>query len=283
LIESWISARYSDPSIDSGRRAEEILDRMEANAQEGVADPPSKRVYTAVMKAYWKQGEPDAALKVEGVLKRMTDAYEAGNATARPDAHAMATLLYAWARSGAPNKATIAWNILENMRDAFNNGDLSMRPTAYHFGAVINACAHTRTEDANEKLEAVKVALMAMNELDSGAFGGPNQYTFRELFFVVGNQIDDMKERERIASVIFHRCCLEGSVSSSIIRAVRTFVPGLYKDLPVDSEKNLRLPDQWTRKVAEYEKRREQKQDVSTAERPSYEVVQVDVGEAYSL
>jgi Pentatricopeptide repeat domain len=253
LIDSFVNKQsLSDEAgaVPAAVRAEEILNQMEALAAEGLSDPPDAKVYTTVMKAHWKSGQSDAALKVEEIVKRMKIAYEAGNTAAKPDVQAMTVLIRTWAKSDAPDKAKIAWEIHKEMRDAFENGDTDMQPNSYSLSAVLNACAFTNTRDQRIRSEAVKVALMAMNELDNGINEGLNEHSFQNMFQVLVSQIDDLKERTRFASVIFQQCCQAGYVSRWTLLSLKKHVPALYRKLPASPDKALNLPEQWTRHVA---------------------------------
>lgn len=252
LIDSIVNKQLKteEASPVPSARAEEILFQMEAQAAKGLADFPDAKVYTAVMKAHWKSGQTDAALKVEIIIRRMKEAYEAGSTAAKPDAHAMTVLLQTWAKSDAPNKATIAWEIHKEMRNAYEHGDIDMRPNAYSLSAVLNACAFTNTHDQRTRSDAVKIALMTMNELDNGVSEGLNEFTFRNMFQVIVNQIDDLQERTRFAGVIFQRCCQAGYVSRGTLMSLKKNVPSLYQKLPASPDKKLELPEQWTRHVA---------------------------------
>lgn len=256
LIDS-ISNQYYKAGASSAfpaDRAEEILHEMEVRAEKGLSAPPDAKVYTAVMKAHWKSGHSDAALKVEAILRRMKESYEAGNIAAKPDAHAMTVLLQTWAKSDVPNKATIAWEIYKEMRNAYENGDIDMQPNAYSLSAVLNACAYTDTLAPHTKAEAVKVALMTMNELDNSVDEGLNAYAFRNMFQVIVNQIDDMKERTRFAGVIFQRCCQAGYVNKWTLQSLKKHVPALYEKLPAKNDNKLNLPEQWSRHVTKAER-----------------------------
>ena len=246
IVDAWVRNDVKR----AGKRAEALLDRMEAAAMNELADIPDKRMFSAVMNAHWKSGHPDAVSRIEHVLDRMKSSFETGNECAKPDAMAMNVLLLAYARSDIEDKASICWDILNRMCEAYRNGDLDMRPTSHSFAAVINACAFTSSQNPAVKDEAVKIALTVMNELDKGTYDRPNEYTFRYLMQVMGRQIDDMKERSRIAKLIFTRCCQEGFVDDDVMRLVRKAVPDLYNALPKDENDRVLIPSEWKRSVA---------------------------------
>jgi hypothetical protein len=250
LIDSIVSGQ-NRPSNDIATQAENILQEMENQVVAGRSEPPNVRLYTAVMKAYWKSQQPDSALKVENLIRRMKESYEAGNAAAKPDAHAMTILIQTWARSDAPNKATIVWEICKEMQAAYKSGDLNMRPNQYTLCAVLNACAFTNSPDASVKSETLKIALMALNELDKGTDGGLNDFAFRYMFQVIANQIDDITDRTLHANVLFERCCQAGFLSSFTLNILKDHIPGLFYRLPRGADRKPVIPPEWTRNTIE--------------------------------
>jgi hypothetical protein len=247
-LGALIEAEIKSGRRDAGDRALALLERVEKDALDGLADSPDNKAYTKVMAACWKSGDKDAVTKTEAVLQRMKEAYQAGNSATKPDAQSMTMLMQAWAKSEAIDKAKRTWNILQDMCDAYQQGDLNMRPSVHAFAAVLNACAFTSSQDPEVRKETMEIALKTMNELDQN-FDGPNEVTFRALFQVIISQVEDMEERTRIASVIFERCCQEGCVNPWIIKTMRSRVLPLYKKLPFDSNHNVQLPLEWTRNV----------------------------------
>ena len=248
VLGALIEAEIKSGRRDAGDRALALLERVEKDALDGLADSPDNKAYTKVMAACWKSGDKDAVTKTEAVLQRMKEAYQAGNSATKPDAQSMTMLMQAWAKSEAIDKAKRTWNILQDMCDAYQQGDLNMRPSVHAFAAVLNACAFTSSQDPEVRKETMEIALKTMNELDQN-FDGPNEVTFRALFQVIISQVEDMEERTRIASVIFERCCQEGCVNPWIIKTMRSRVLPLYKKLPFDSNHNVQLPLEWTRNV----------------------------------
>lgn len=247
VFRALVEAELRSGRRDAGDRAITLLDRVEKFASEGSAEYPDSQVYTKVMQACsWKSKGPKTVAQTEAVFERMKEAYRAGNSAAKPDTHSMIALMQAWANSNAPDKATHTWNMLSDMCDAYQQGDLDMQPTVHAFAAVLNACAFTSSRDPRLRQEAIEIAWKTMNELDESV-DGPNEVTFRDLFRVIGSLVDDMPERTRMASTIFQRCCQEGCVSPWVISTIRRSVPLLYKKLPFDANKNLRLPPDWTR------------------------------------
>jgi hypothetical protein len=232
---------------DAAMQAEKILEQMEAQAAAGIAEFPNVRVYTAVMKARYKTGDPDAAIHVEELLRRMKAAYENGNVYAKPDSHTMTLLLQSWGRSTVPNKAAIAWGIHKQMVEAYDRGDLDMRPSPFSLGAVLYACAHSNATEKETKNEVVKIALTALNDLDAITNGASNEFAFRYIFRVITSQIDNASERALHAKVLLQRCCEAGFVSDWIVHILRKEVPSLYYQLPKTSTNKISLPKNWSR------------------------------------
>jgi hypothetical protein len=164
----------------------------------------------------------------------------------------MTILLHAWAVSDDPCKASKTWSIIEEMRVEYENGNPQMQPTPYSYSAVLNACAFTNTKNRETKARAVKVAFMAINELDriSKNLGEP---VFRNMFQVLVRQVDDLADRTKLAEVIFQKCCQEGLVNSWIVKLLKDNVPSIYKKLQRNHGK-IHIPDNWSRRVKENER-----------------------------
>lgn len=242
LIDSYIKSfnnmsesNNDNNSYDIGKKASELLDEMEQGAINNLCDYPDVNVYTAVMKAYWKQGDDNALENVEYIYNRMKYSYEKlHNMKAKPDAHAMTVLLHAWAKSNHRNKAFVTWDILQSMIESYEKGDINMKPTPYSFAAVLNACAFMELNDATKQGETIRIALSCMNSLDDNSvYGKPNEFIYKNLFQTICRNVSDMKERSRIASIIFQRCCQDGYVTKTIIGILRKNIPDLYKKLPL--------------------------------------------------
>ena len=234
----------------AGIRAKEVLDRVEAAAAQGMAEPPDKAMYGYVMSALLTSQPDNVMHEVNGLLQRMKDSYSSGNASAKPDSQIMTFVLRANAKSLDPDKARVAWDILRDMIAAYEGGDVDMRPSKYCFAEVLAACAFTKSRHRSGKAEVLKMALLTMNKLDSGKYDRPTAQTFRLLFEVVGRQIDDRREALRVATVVFQRCCQEGVVNSFVLKAIRKHVPELLSKVPVDANNNLLMPPQWSRNAA---------------------------------
>ena len=253
LIDSLTLDSSITDKREAAEQAEKILEQMEAQAAAGIAVSPNVRVYTAVMKAHCKSGDPDAPLKVEELVRRMKAAYETGNMYAKPDGHAMTLLLQSWGRSNVPNKAAITWGIHQQMQEAYDRGDLAMRPNPYSLGAILAACAHTKSTEIETKNETVKIALLVLNELDQVTNGCLNAFAFRNIFQVITNQIENKSDRAMHAQVVFQRCCEAGFVSDWIVETLRRDVPSLYFQLPKNSENKLIIPKSWSRNVEQFD------------------------------
>ena len=227
-------------------RAEALLEEMEALSAEGHAEAPGLFVYTAVLKACWKDDSVGPE-RVQTVLDRMEGAYAAGNDAAKPDAHAMTILLLSWAKSNSPNKAEAAWNILETMKTKYLQGDLSMKPTSYTYAAVLNACAFMSATDPSLKENTVRIAVTALQEL-SETEGGFTQHAFRNMLQVVIRQTGDANSKQRLATRVFQKCCQEGFVDPWIVTLLKTKVPSLYAKLPLNKD-GVYIPEEWRRRV----------------------------------
>mmetsp|Transcript_14593 Transcript_14593/g.20624 ORF Transcript_14593/g.20624 Transcript_14593/m.20624 type:complete len:138 (+) Transcript_14593:1-414(+) len=131
--------------------------------------------------------------------------------------------------------------------DAYGKGDLDVRPSFVTYSAVLNACAYTRGNKRDQD-NAIKIALMVMAELQSKNEKA-SHITFRTLLLVFAKQVPDEKERSRLSSVAFERCCREGQVDESVIGTLRMNMPSLYEKLPRNSQGALDIPAAWSKNV----------------------------------
>lgn len=235
---------------EMGEFADRVLDEIEQQAAKGRAKRPNSRVYTSVMKAHWKDGLPDAGVRAGRVFERMKVAHQSGNVDAKPDAHTMTVLLSAWAISRAPNKASVAWDILNEMHEAFDNGDIDMLANQYTYTAALNACAFTKSDDPQDHNKAVELAFKILHDLESQKIkNGLSPYTFRNLFEVISNQIEDSTERSKQIGRVFELCCKSGYVNKFAVKVLMRYAPSLYHRLHDSTSKQLNLPSKWTRNV----------------------------------
>lgn len=201
LMEAWASSGRAQAPDE----VDALLSLMEKKAEQGLIDPPDKKVYALVMATHWKHNDRNAVAKVQDVYSRMTASYEMGNIAAKPDAHCQTILMNAWAKSDVPERAKIVLDLLREMFQAYSQGDLDMQPNAYALAAVLNACAFVDKDNETLRRQAVQIALTAFNDFSNSELEGTNPFIYCYLFRVLGHQVDDMVERTRLASVIFQR------------------------------------------------------------------------------
>ena len=135
------------------------------------------------------------------------------------------------------------------MKDQFENGDRNCMPNVIAITSVMNACAHS-SGNKKDRSEAIRIALLAQNLLlENKEYGTPNSITFRTLLDVIGKNIFNAKERRRFASITFERCCKEGEVDSSVLKALKKHTPDLFNSLPFSGKANISvadLPPEWS-------------------------------------
>lgn len=253
LIRASASQSLKDDPMTCGRRAEEVLDRMTAAVQKGIAEPPNRNVYTAVMQAYVSNQETaiprDAVKRVENIFQRMT-----GHPDATPDAFSIGTVISAWSNSDAEDRAENARAILDSMRDKFDAGLLDFKPDHSSFSNTLRAC--TKTAKTAKDNSILTIATNTLNEMYDYV-GGPTDIDFAVMFQIIGySRHLDEKERLDLASATFQKCCNDGYVSQKITHVLHQFFPRLYYKLPLNKEKRVgRLPVKWTRSLdTEYTK-----------------------------
>ena len=75
-------------------------------------------------------------------------------------------------------------------------------------------------------------------------YGTANSVTFKTLIVVFGRLIPQGARRRRFVSVAFERCCREGWVDGTVLRALERYAPELCEKLPKG-----KLPRDWSRNV----------------------------------
>lgn len=130
-----------------GEEAEALMNKMEElyQSKENVECRPNQRSYNAVMNAFAKSLEKNAAAKAEKVLRKMAKMYEGSDGKdlgIKPDFISFATVINAWARSFEYGKAKKALQLYQEMVELYKKGDRSLRPNGkYLFHSIpFNRC-----------------------------------------------------------------------------------------------------------------------------------------------
>lgn len=249
LLEAW--ARFGRK--EGATRAVEILQEYETMVAEGLTadgDFPDVRLFTAAMRAVWKSQVPDAPVIVEALYDRLVQAANAnpGDLKIQPDTKAMTALMQTWAGSFDPNKARHVLNKWMDLQAAFEQGNLKMKPSEYAAAAVLHACVFTPTKAEHAvRQEALDVALRVWQDIRN--LDLVNDVLVTLLLRILGRHVEDYEERVRLTSVAFQHACLAGCVSPTVIDALRQYTPTMLKELPMDSQMRLTLPEQWTARI----------------------------------
>jgi hypothetical protein len=243
----WRAFQHSDYSDDQYRpdhvtymarvkaspAPEFVLNECEEHAALGHVEPPTASLFTEVMRKYGERGDCQMAGRM---FERMKDSFHNGNALAKPDAHAVTTLLRAIAWSNLPDKVERCQAVLNQMESEFEAGDVTMKPTTYTYGSILSACSNSNEPKASD------VAFTIFEKVDN-----PNEHIFRYLFLVIVRKIHG-KQKELMAQMVLQRCCAAGYLTEPIIRLIKNNVPKLYNSM-LDSKKRLSVPDAWIRHV----------------------------------
>jgi pentatricopeptide repeat protein len=117
-----------------------VLNECEAQAALGYVEYPTAALYTEVMRFYGERGDIET---VDRIFERMKASFRSGNLAAKPDAHAVTTLLRAVAWSSLPDKVQRCQSVLDQMVTDYEAGDITMKPTNYTYGSILSACTTT--------------------------------------------------------------------------------------------------------------------------------------------
>jgi pentatricopeptide repeat protein len=200
VINAWAVSR----DRHAVRHAEKLLKEMEARASNGEeALRPNRKTYNTMLKVYASQGQGEEA---EALLDRMEDA---------ADSYSYCTCINAYAKSSSQDKAKKGVKILHRMADAYESGNASAKPNVQAFNSCLNCCAYTSA--AEEKIEAFLIAVSAFLMLEK--YAEPDHVTFATFLKAVSKLIPRGEERRRqVVDVVFHRCCRDGLVSPFVLQ-----------------------------------------------------------------
>jgi pentatricopeptide repeat protein len=136
-MSAWVRSGHAE----ADRRAECILDEVEALSQKGILTiQPDAIMYTSVMKVYAIQGKVKES---QAILDRMWLACkEHDNESARPNVITMSTMMDAHARSGSKMAGVNAEACLNEMIDQYYSGSLECLPNTVAYNTVIKAYAN---------------------------------------------------------------------------------------------------------------------------------------------
>ena len=241
LVDVWARSSHQDAGI----KAEGWLRRFQE-----AGGKINRFLYTNVINAWWrsKSDQPNRAL---ALLQEMKEESANGNLDAAPDNRTYTSVIQTIAASSWPDKALQSWKVMEEMIKEYRQGG-DLKPTVYPFTAVLNACAFTR--DPEYIGDAQRVALLVLNEMQVLDVA-PNHVTYRTVLSVfvprsTGGQGQD--EVEKVAKVIFDRCCQDGQVHPEVLEILRKYHPKIYNRIPQDRiTGNSMVPPEWTINIQE--------------------------------
>ena len=269
-----------------GKKAEEILRRMDTLHRNALGAKPCAEVFNAVINAWAVSRDRHAVHKAEKLLKEMEVRAEAGEEALRPtrktyntmlkvyasqgqgeqaealldriedvaDSYSYCTCINAYAKSESDDKAKKGVAILHRMENAYKNGNKSAKPNVQAFNSCLNCCAYTTATE--EKIEAFLIAVSAFLMLEK--YTEPDHVTFASFLKAVSKLIPRGEERRRqVVDVVFNRCCRDGLVSPFVLQQLSFAASGDqyqmllqdYIETPGKRVSIYDIPTEWTRKV----------------------------------
>ena len=269
-----------------GKKAEEILRRMDTLHRNARGAKSSSEVFNAVLNAWAVSRDRHAVHKAEKLLKEMEVRAETGEEALRPtrktyntmlkvyasqgqgeqaealldriehmaDSYSYCTCINAYAKSASGVKAKRGLELLNRMANAYENGNVAAKPNVQAFNSCLNCCAYTAASD--EKIEAFLIAVSAFLMLEK--YAEPDHVTFATFLKAVSKLIPRGEERRRqVVDVVFNRCCRDGLVSPFVLQQLSFAASAeqyqmLLQDLIEKPGKRVSIhdiPTEWTRKV----------------------------------
>jgi hypothetical protein len=154
-ITAW--AR-SAQSTQAAERAEELLEEMEAFADQYPMLRPTTACVNAVLNAWSKSNDRGAAQRSELILKRMEGLALEGRTELQPDTVSFNTVIDTLARSGqrdAQRRAEILLQRMDDLSKGLENVSFPCEPDTLSFNIVINSWTRSREQAAAHRAESI--------------------------------------------------------------------------------------------------------------------------------
>jgi len=158
--------------IGAANKAENVLKRVEPkwmnNApplnddEHGIKLQPNAAIYQAILIAWARSRQSDAARKAESILETMDLLHRQGYSNVRPSTLQFNTVINALAKSGEPGAAGRAEKIIDHMMHLSKDCSAIAAPDVRSFNTALHAYAISGETGAAEKAEAL---LQRMEEL----------------------------------------------------------------------------------------------------------------------
>jgi hypothetical protein len=145
------------PKDKTGSKAQEIVDRMMRLYSKGIGhDRPTRIVLNALLNAWSRSTEPNAASKAEQIFQWMETQYRAGDDFVKPDEVSLCCVLNAWANTAQqdPGAALRAQQILD-YTESLTVEERGFCHSIICHNIVIKAWGRSRSPDSVQRAEAI--------------------------------------------------------------------------------------------------------------------------------
>mmetsp|Transcript_28934 Transcript_28934/g.33643 ORF Transcript_28934/g.33643 Transcript_28934/m.33643 type:complete len:679 (+) Transcript_28934:464-2500(+) len=222
-----IDAYTKSGTSKAGEKAEQLLQEMHTLYNQNTTNhqnvQPNTRSYNSVMNAYAKTNthltNSKSAIQANRILEQMEHLYyEQQNHQVKPDFFSFAIVINAWAKTNeyGCHKAQKALELFQHMMELYNQGNEDLRPNVVIYNAIINACAYTIGDEAEQR-QAMEIAHTMIKELESSTYAKPDQVTYGTFLKVCENQMPPCQTRTHLLNVIFRKCAKDGMVGRFVL------------------------------------------------------------------
>ena len=265
-----LSAIVKSKAHNVGESAEEILRQMEQESEDGNSScRPSIVSYITCLKALSRSHSPNKINRAIKLLDEVVQKFESGDECFRPSDRVLGSVLDVIAKSDEPHKVSMCLNMIDRMQKEYG---VTANRVAHNI--VLSACAHHVDPSNNEQLrhEVLKTAVSTFQELSRlGSLGGADSSSYRYLFLVVDNFIQDGGERMASMEDLWDKCCKDGQVNQWVLQALFKVTGPHFWRLVGKDRRNAGivrvedLPPEWSRNAsvrvgtAAYQKKKKRK------------------------
>ena len=253
MFNILLNAIVQSNEQDAATRSEKVLRQMERDHNSGnVHCKPSLVSYITCINALARSRDDDIIRRATRMYKEVVRRFRDGDTDFKPDLSLFGSLLTVIARSNDRDKVEQALDLLSHMKE------YDLVPNRVMYNILLSACAQTQCVGAadNEKMchDILQVAVSTFRLLRSDrSLGGADSNSYKALFHIANNLIQN--ETERVASIedLFRKCCEDGQVNQWVLQSLLQVAPRQHfwrlvrKDSSHGIVKVHDLPSEWSR------------------------------------
>ena len=279
VIQTWCNSACRNELTEEeishdALRAHKLLDqKLKMRLRSGIIEINTTRTdYNNVMRAWSHSSSSEANEHIMNLLSSMERLYGNGDENMKPNFESyLHTINIMHQQEIVSDPTPKVFEILDRMKQQYEKGNEQSMPHIQCYNAAIGALGtHKMKEaDADIKRNALSGVIRLIKKVKDSTIVVANSFTYRFALESLSNLMDKRSvEYIRVIDSLFNRCCDEGVVDDTVIKAFHRASPhDLYRKLvlsaaSMDTEmdgtiisETLFLPEEWTRNIDGFKQR----------------------------